>query len=370
MKIVANREALYRGFQRVGSIVSSNIQQPIYSNVKLQALAGDIYLTGTDLEVGLTVKVKDCVVEEEGEALLPPGRIQHILGETPDKEVTITEVDGIVVLRSGDSEVRLRGEDPEDFASLPELPADGAAEIDPDVLKYMVRRTAFATAPDKGRYALNGVLFVLDKEDNLELAAADGSRLAVVRKKAANPAGSEGSFIVPTRGVEQVMRLGEYGQEPVKFVATDKQFIAQNDVGRIVCQLVEGQFPNYKEVIPTDSKVKVQLPVKELRSAVRRASFLTTEETRVADFVFTKDLLTIKSESPDVGSAELKIVIEYDGDEVTVSLNPEFIGDILAVVEREEVKMRFTDMRSPCVFKSGLDYTYVVSPVIRDESMV
>jgi DNA polymerase-3 subunit beta len=191
-----------------------------------------------------------------------------------------------------------------------------------------------------------------------------------VRKKAANPADSEGTFIVPTRGVEQLMRLGDYGEQPVKFVATDKQFIAQNEVGRIVCQLVEGQFPNYKEVIPTDSKVKVQLPVRGLRSAVRRASFLTTEETRVADFCFTKNLLTIKAESPDVGSAELKINIEYDGEDVMVSLNPEFIEDILGVVEREEVKMRFTDLRSPCVFKSGLDYTYVVSPVIRDESMM
>jgi DNA polymerase III beta subunit len=369
MKIVANREALHRGFSRVGSIVTSTIQQPIYSNVKLRAVDGDIQLTGTDLEVGLTVKVTDCVVEKEGEVLLPPARIQHILGETPDEQVTITEEEGLVVLKGGDSEVRLRAEDPQDFDDLDELPEEGVAEIDPDILKYMVRRTSFATAPDKGRYALNGVLFVLDEEDNIELAAADGSRLALVRKKVSNPNKQEMSFIVPTRGVDQLMRLGEYGEEPVRFAATEKRFIAENDVGRLVSQLVEGQFPAYQEVIPSDSKVKVNLPVRQLRSAVRRAGFVTTDETNVADFCFGPDMLTIRAESPDVGSCELRIPVEYDGEEVSVALNPDFIGEVLAVVEREEIKMRFTDLRSPCVFKCGLDYTYVVSPVIRDEGM-
>jgi DNA polymerase-3 subunit beta len=89
----------------------------------------------------------------------------------------------------------------------------------------------------------------------------------------------------------------------------------------------------------------------------------------VADFCFGPDMLTIRAESPDVGSCELRIPVDYDGEETTVALNPDYIGDVLAVVEREEIKMRFTDLRSPCVFKSGLDYTYVVSPVIRDEGM-
>lgn len=114
--------------------------------------------------------------------------------------------------------------------------------------------------------------------------------------------------------------------------------------------------------------MKVQLPTKELLSAVRRASFLTTEQTKVVDFRFSTNTLSITAESPDVGRAEVKMPIEYDGEEAQIAFNPEFIEDMLAIVERDSVKMRFTDRRSPCVLKSGLDYTYVVSPVIREEA--
>ena len=314
------------------------------------------------------VKVTEVVVEKEGTVLLPPGRIVPILADTPDEQVTITEANGTVVLTSGDSEVRIRGEDPADFTALSDLPDEGIVEVDPDVLKYMVRRTAFAVAPEKGRYALNGVLFVLGAENSIEMVAADGSRLALTKKKVSNPDNLQTRFIVPVRAVEQLARLGEYGDEPVRFAATDSELIAQNDVGRLVCQLMEGQFPNYQEVIPSDSKVKVPLPVKELLSAVRRAHYMTTDDTRVVDFCFAPGQLTIRAESPDVGRAEIKLAIEYDGEEAKISFNPEYIEDMVSVVERDNVTLRFTDQRSPCVIKSGYNYTYVISPVVREEA--
>jgi DNA polymerase-3 subunit beta len=368
MKLVAKREALYHGFQRVGSVVSSSIQQPIYRNVKVAASGGALYLSATDLEIGLCLKVTDVEVEQEGTVLLPHARVSPILGATPDEDVVLKEDDGAVTIETQDSSFRILGEDPTDFPEIPSLPPDGIVEIDPEVLKYMVRRTVFAAAGEKGRYALNGVLFVIGKEDTIELVAADGARLAHVKKKASNPKGVQAEFIVMTRGVEQLARLADYGKEPVRFAATQNQLIAENDSGRLVCQLVEGQFPNYQDVIPTEGKVKVQLPTKELLSAVRRASFLTTEQTKVVDFRFAKGVLAITAESPDVGRAEVRLPVEYEGAEAQIAFNPEFIEDMLAIVERDIVKMRFSDRRSPCVIKSGLDYTYVVSPVIREEA--
>jgi DNA polymerase III beta subunit len=232
----------------------------------------------------------------------------------------------------------------------------------------MIRRTVFAAAQEKGRYALNGVLFVVGPEDTIELVAADGARLAHVKKKVSNPDGIEASFIVMTKGVEHFARLAEYGTGPIKFAATEKQLIAENDAGRLACLRVEGQFPNYQEVIPADSKVKIQLPAKELLSAVRRAGYVTTDETRVVDFHFSKGSLAITAEAPDVGRAEVRMQVDYDGPDAQIAFNPEFLEDVLGIVEREAVKIRFTDRRSPCVLKSGLDYTYVVSPVIREES--
>jgi DNA polymerase-3 subunit beta len=344
------------------------MQQPIYRNVRMEARDDGVYLSATDLEVGLTVKVAEVNVEGEGVVLLPHSRVSPILGATPDEQVTIVEDDGAVVIETGDSNFRILGEDAADFPDTPQLPADGAVEIDREALTYMIRRTAFAAADEKGRYALNGVLFAVGKEGTIELVAADGARMAHVKKKVSNPDGVQLEFIVLTRGVEQLARLADYGKEPVRFTATDNQFLAQNEVGRLVCQLVEGQFPNYQEVIPPESKVKIQLPTKDLLSAVRRASFLTTEQTRVVDFRFFEGSLAITAESPDVGRAEVRMPVEYDGEEQRISFNPEFIEDMLAIVQRETVKLRFSDRRSACVIKSGLDYTYVVSPVIREEA--
>lgn len=368
MRIVANREALYRGFQRLSGVVGSGTQQPLYRHVKMEAAGEQLCLSATDLEVGLALNIDGVEVEEGGAVLLPHARISPVLGATPDETVVLSESDGAVVIEAEDSQFRILGEDPTDFPALPELPEDTVVEIDPDVLQYMVRRTVFATADEKGRYALHGVLCVIGKEDTIELVAADGARLAHVRKKVSNPGGMDDEFIIMREGLEQMGRLADYGKEALRFAVADNRLIAQNDAGRLVCQLVEGQFPNFREVIPTESKINVQLGTRELLSAVRRASYVTTEETRVVDFGFGPDTLRITAEAPDVGRAEVRMPIEYEGEEAGIAFNPEYIEDMLAIVERETIKMRFTDRRSPCVLKSGLDYTYVVSPVILEEA--
>jgi DNA polymerase-3 subunit beta len=368
MRFVASREALYHGFQRVGSVVSTSIQQPVYRNVKLEASGDALWISATDLEVGVALKVPDVQVEREGVVLLPPTRVSPILGATPDEKVAMSEDDGAVSIETADSKFRILGEDPADFPDIPRLPAKGVVEIDPEVLKYAIRRTVFSAADERGRYALNGVLFVVGKDDSIELVAADGARLAHVKKKVSNPEGIKAEFIVMKRGLEHLAKLADYGKDPVRFAATENQFLAENDAGRMFCQLVEGQFPNYQEVIPAEGKVRVQLPAKELLSAVRRAGFLTTEQARVVDFQFTAGELRITAESADIGRADVRLPVEYEGDGAVISFNPEFLEDMLAIVERDVVKMRFNDQRSPCVIKSGLDYTYVVSPVIREEA--
>ncbi len=370
MKIVANRDKLHRGLQRLSGVVGTSAQQPIYRHVKIETIDEGLCLSATDLEVGLALTVEDVQIEKSGAVLLPHDRISPVLGATPDEQVELSEDDGAVVILTENSRFRLLGEDPSEFSPLPELPGDGVVEVDPEILTYMVRRTVFSTADEKGRYALHGVLCVIGKENTIELVAADGARLAHVRKKASNPDGIETEFIISREGLEQLAHLADYGTGPVRFGTDEGRLVARNDAGRLVCQLVEGQFPNFREVIPSESKISVQLATRELLSAVRRASYMTTEETQVVDFAFDKDILTITAESPDVGQAELKMPIEYEGEQAEISFNPEFLQEMLAVVERESVKIRFTDRRSPCVIKCGLDYTYVVSPVIREDAEI
>jgi DNA polymerase-3 subunit beta len=288
---------------------------------------------------------------------------------TPDEQISFAADDGAVQVQTGQSHFRILSEAPTDFPEIPALPENGVVEVDPETLRYMIRRTIFAAAGEKGRYALNGVLFVLGPANNIEMVAADGARLAQTQKKIANPDNVENDFIVLLKGVDRLAHLAGYSRDALRLVATGKQLIAENPAGRVACQLVEGQFPNYKEVIPTECKMKAELPTLQLLSAVRRASYVTVEEARMVEFLFSEEGLTVLAEAADVGRAEVKVAAEYDGPDFRVALNPQFVLDMLSVVERESVKMRFNDRRSPCVLTSGIDYTYVISPVVREESV-
>jgi DNA polymerase-3 subunit beta len=370
MKFVIDREDFHQTLQRIGSVTGAGEQQhSIYSNVRLVAEEGRVVLSGFDAEggLGLSLVVEDVAIEKEGAVLIPHGRLSRFIGATPDEKIAVSDDDGAVQVETSDGHLRILGEDPTVFPDLPPMPADGIIEVDADVLEYMIRRTKFAAAPERGRYALNGVLLVVGRENSFEMVAADGSRLAMVKKKATNPDEIERSMIVMTKGVDQLARLADFGGEQIRFTATEKQFMAENSAGRLVCQLIEGQFPNYQEVIPPDSKIKVDLPVPELHSAVRRVSYVTTDETNVVDFQFADNMLTLVAESPDVGRAEVKVACEYDANPAVISFNPNLLEDMLGVVVRDTVKMRFSDSRSPCVLKVGMDYTYVISPVIRED---
>ena len=368
MKLIADRSALHTAFQNVGSVVTSTIARPIYQNVKIEAVGEDIFLSATDLEVGLRLRVGGVKIEEEGTVLLPEERVSRILGATPDESISLVGDEAAVTLESSDSKFRIVAEDPRDFAEIPALTEDGVIEVDPDVLQYMARHVVFATAEERGRYALNGVLLVVGKDGNFEMVAADGARLASVKKKVSNPNKQAIDCIVMKKGIEQAGRLASLSDKPIRLQVTENQLLAENDAGRLCCQLVEGQFPNYREVIPKDGNIKVELPTKPLLNALTRAALLTSEQTRAVNFVFGSGMLTLTSESPDVGEAEVRLPIDYEGERTEVSFNPEYVADMLKVVERESVKMEFRDRRSPCLLRSGVDYIYVVSPVVREEA--
>jgi len=245
--------------------------------------------------------------------------------------------------------------------------ADVFIEVDPDVFVSMVRRTTFAAAEERGRFALNGVFLTVDGKDDIEMVAADGARLALVTKKVSNPHSLSFDCIVNKKALEQAARLASLAESPVKVWVTERLFCAENERGFVCCLLIEGSFPDYKAILPREPAIRVELPRAQLANVVRRAGFLTTRDTRAVDFEFAKGLLTIRSESPDLGQSDLKLPIDYEGAAAEISLNPEFLEDMLQLVENDTVKMEITDRGSPCLIKSGFDFIYVVSPVVREE---
>ena len=370
MKFKADRKALHEGFQRSSSVVTSTIARPIYQNVKIEASGGRVLLSATDLEVGVRVVVDEVEIEEEGAVLLPHDRVASILRLTTDDHVSVVGDSEAAVIESSDSRFRVLSENPEDFSDITGLEDRPVVEVDPEVLVYMVRRTAFAAAAEKGRYALNGVFISIAEDGGIEMVAADGARLACVKKKTANPNKVVCECIIPRKGAEHLVHLAQASKDPVQLRVSENQLVAENEGGRLCCQLVEGQFPNYREVMPTKHEVKIEMSREPFLSAVDRAALMTSDRAQAVDFCFSKGLLTIKSEDPELGQGEVRLPIEFDGKDLQISFNPEFIRDMLRITERETVKFEFTDARTPCVIRSGVDFTYVVSPVIRDEAAI
>jgi len=367
MKLKARTKALHEGFQYAGSVITSSTVHPIYRNLKLDATAEGLYVSATDLEVGVKVMVQDVEVQEGGSLLLPEANVSAILGATADEEVLMETEGDWTHIRCADGDFRIISAGPEEFEDIQAPEGEQVVEIDPEVLRYMVRRTSFATAEERGRYALNGILFVVEEGGEVELVAADGARLSRVVKKVSNPGSLSVRCIVSKKGMERVAQLSTLTDVPITIQVTGSQFLAQNDRGCVSCQLVEGQFPDYKSIMPTEVKVRVEVETKKLLSAVRRAAFVTTVETNAEDFTFAEGTLTVRSESPEIGEAEIRLPIEYDAERLDISFNPEYLEDVLDVIERESVKMEFIDAGSPCVIKSGFDFTYLISPVVREE---
>jgi len=367
MQFVGERKALYEAFQHAGSVLTSTVARPVYQNVKLEATGDHLLLSATDLEVGLMLRVDEVEIAEDGSVLVPEGRVSSILRATPDEKVSFSGGQDAIKIESSDSTFRVPAESPEEFRGIPELDEEGVLEIDPDLLDYMVTRTVFATAEEKGRYALHGIQIVVDEDGTIEMVAADGARLALVKKKAANPAGVKAECIVVRKGLEHLRRLAKLADEPLKLQIKENQLRAENSRGRVTCQLIEGQFPPYRDVIPRETKIKLDLDTRLFLNAVSRAALMTTDRARVVNFKLSEDMLELTAQSPDVGEAQVRMPMDYKQEDVTIAFNPEFIEDVLRAIERESVKFQFTDERSPCVIKSGSDYLYVVSPVVREE---
>ncbi len=368
MKLVADVEALHDAFQYAGSIISSSLDGTIYRNVKLDAGPEETILSSSDMEVGLRVRADGVEVQEEGVVLVPEENVSRILDDTLDEKVTLeTEDENALQIRSSDGYFRILSHPTEDFQDLEEPEDCGKVEVDPEIYSYMVRRTTFAAAAERGRYALHGILLSLEEDGTFKMVAADGRRLANVTKKADNPDGEEFWCLVPKKGIQQMSRLAKLSDEPLWMTATEGKFFAGNDRGMVGCVLVEGQFPDYKSIVPASPKYNLELPTRELLSAVRRTGYMTTSETKAVDFQLEPGRLVISSESPELGQGEVEMEIEYNGEEGEVTFNPDLLEDMLSLVERESVKFQFNDPESPCMFKSGFDYTYLISPIVPDE---
>ena len=366
MKLTIAKDQMLSGLQAVQNVVSTRSTLPILSNVLLRAEGSRLELTATDLDVTIVCSV-EASVSKGGAATLPVKKLFGICRELGSSEIEI-EVDdkNVCSLRAGASFYKINGLAAEEFPPLPKFNDKKKITLPQEKIKSMLRKTSFAISTDETRYVLNGIFFSL-KEHKLTLVATDGRRLALVDEEVDIPADSQGEFIVPTKAINELNRLLQAtGELELKFTDNQAAFHLKDEKGGgalVISKLVDGNYPNYRQVIPGECKERVALGREELLHALRRAEIMTSEKSNSVKLAFSKNNLAITANTPEIGEARESVAINYKGKEMAIAFNPGYLMDPLKALVTDEVFLELIDELSPGVVKINGPFLYVIMPM-------
>ena len=320
MKFSVAKDKLLEGLQTVQNVVSTRTTLPILSNVLIRAENGALTLTTNDLDVGMSCSV-EAKIEKPGGTTLPARRLAGIVKELAAAEVNV-EVDGknAASIRCGPSFFKMMGLAEDEFPALPKLETAKGFTLKQKDIKDALRKTAYAISTDETRYVLNGILFSF-KENKLTLVATDGRRLALVDLEAEFPRSNEVDVVVPAKCVTELQRLlADDGD--LKMSVGENQIAFEAGGRLLVSKLIEGNYPNYKQVIPQESRERVTIERELLLNAVRRVGLLSSEKSNSVKLNFTKNNLEITANTPEIGEARESLAIAYKSKEFSVAFNP------------------------------------------------
>jgi DNA polymerase-3 subunit beta len=364
MKVDFHRTALAEALGLVNTAIAPRTPKAILKCVHLSAAGDALRLSATDLEVGVSYAVAEVEIHEPGQAVLPADRLTAIVRESTDDVLHLAADAEKCMITSSDSNFTIYTQPAAQFPPVPLFEGPPDMEISLDALQAGIEQCLFATARESTRYAINGVLWQAQGK-KLTFVATDGRRLARSRvglKKAAGDK-TDRETIVPTKIMALLDRLdGQEKQSAAVRVVDGRLLIGCGKVD-LSSNLVEGNFPKYEDIIPADYDKKLTLSTEAVLSAVRRASLLTSEESRGVKIAISPGSMVFSSRTPEAGDAQVTMAAEYKGEPVEISFSPQFLIDALRVMKTPEFTLEIGQSDRPGLLKSGPDFLYVLMPI-------
>lgn len=361
MKVKITKDNLLVGIQTVQNVVSTKTTLPILSNILIETTKKQgLKLNTTDLDLGISCEIPVDTLEE-GAITIPAKRFSDIIREMPAGDVMIsTKKNNQIDIEGDRCRFKLMGLPKEEFPKFPEFKDKEAIQIKQSVLKEMFRMTSFAVSYEESRYVLNGVLIEISG-DMIRIVATDGRRLAKMDKKLATSVKKEISIILPVKAVQEVSRnLKDEGE--LSFVVGINQVLFDiNDI-LIASRIIEGEFPNYNQVIPKPTGSRIKMNTQNLLSSIRRANLLSTPDFQAVKFEVFKDKLVISKITPEIGESREEIPTEYGGNELIVGFNPHFLIDVLKNISEENIELELAGPDKPLVIRMS-EYLYLTLPM-------
>lgn len=360
MKFNVEKEALLNGIQTVQNVITTKSALPILSHILIETYQDKLKLTATDLDIGISC-VLPVNVQEPGAITIPAKRFSDIIRELPGDKVNITtKKNNLVTIETENCQFKIMGLAREEFPKLPEFKDKEVIVMGQGVLKEMLTLTSFAASFDETRYILNGILFRINK-NVLTLVATDGKRLAVIDRKISQGIDKDISLIIPIKTIHELNRnLAEEGD--ISIVLGANQVLLEMGEIVVISRLIEGEFPDYKQVVPAASENKIKADRTQFLLAVKRAALLSTPDYQAVKFEVFKNKLVVSKSTPDIGESHEEVAIEYSGKEMVIGFNPTYLIDVLKNLDVDTVELELTDGEKPGVMRSS-GYVYIVLPM-------
>lgn len=362
MEIQVQKNILNRAISTVGNVTTQKSNTiPILGNILLETTGADtLRVVGTDLEIGIstTIPVK---ILKEGSITIPSKKLQEIVRELPEGDVEISVAkNNAVSIRSGKAYFKILGLPKEDYPKLPEFDEKNAIEVEQGVIKEGLSLTIFAISNDETRYVLNGVLISIG-DGHLRFVATDGRRLAFIDKKTPKT-DLKMEMIIPSKTVHELLKVLSWDGN-VKIISSQNQVVFKFDETYLVSRLIEGNFPNYEQVIPKEEKTMSTANREDFLQAMRRTSLLTSVDSPAVKLDFVKGKIFISSRSPNLGEAKEELSAEVSGNEIAIGFNPNYLIDVLKNLDVDQVSFALSEPDKPGLLRGKDGYLYVIMPM-------
>lgn len=361
MKFKIIRSKFSEGLKSVQNIVASKGSSPVLQNVLLEANGKGLKMTTTDLDISICCTV-ECEVIEEGATTLPVKLLSNSILKLAEGEVEVdVDAQDRASIVCGNSKYRLAGLPAAEFPKLPQNEEAYAYRIPRATLREMLRKTAYAASQDDTRRTLKGVLMSF-KEAKLTMVATDGRRMALIENEIEFPASEERDLVLPSKVVQELQRSLN-GEGEAEVTVQNGQISFSLGEIKIFSKLMDEAYPNYRQVIPTETAQKVVIDRQLLLDALDRASVMTMDEAHSTKLIFEGNKLTVTSAASDIGEARDEVDIKYAGEKIEILFNPTYVMDPLKAIDDDEVSINLNNGQSPAVIRCNCPFLYVLMPL-------
>jgi DNA polymerase III subunit beta len=338
MKLRITRDNLQQGLAAVAASIPTRTTLPVLSNILIDVGEDSIAMSGTDLDIAVSVTVP-AEVDEAGSLTVPAKKLQELARELPEHPVRLTSKADRLELTCGRATFRLNGMPRDEFPTFPTVDFSSSWKVRGKVLHDLIRQTSFAVSTEESRPILNGVLWQL-ADGEMRMVATNGHRLARMRVPADAAGAPKVDLIVPPKALAQVERLFSADDE-IEVARSENHIGFRKEGTQVFTRLIEGPYPNYEQVIPKDNDKHAVADRNQLVQVLRRMAVVASDQTHRVRLGFTSNTVRFAVETPDLGEAHEDLEVEYDGEPIDIGFNASYLLEVLRYMPTDEVKLTF-----------------------------